>query len=244
MIIRCRTNLAQIINVRRVLQQGRRVMNIFKILIFASLSALLSAPVSAAVLDEATRGDFSDSWSSPTAMTLEVGSNRVSGRTEPGPSGAVDVDYFTVTVPAATRLERIVLSDYSQTALTIDELPGRLGDRGAFLAMSRGNVAVVESNFQEKALGAVLVGVLPAADEGSDILEAMVFADDFIVSSLRPPLGPDDYTFWYQQNRRGVQGETRYSFDFVVTPLPGALPLLASGLLGLAAWARRRRHGG
>ena len=192
----------------------------------ATATLLVATPATTAVIDETEVGDFSDLWSSPSVLPLQPGSTHVRGATGPGPGGAIDVDYFTAVVPDGEFLINIFLNDYWQQALTVNQVPGRLGDRGAFLALTHGDESATEADFQSKMSGALLIGVMPEVDPGSDILAALAEVNDFVVPSFALPLSEGAYTFWYQQNRVGAQGATTYDFEFVVTPLPGALTLM------------------
>jgi hypothetical protein len=54
-------------------------------------------------------------------------------------------------------------------------------------------------------------------------------------------LGPGSYFLELVGSGGNVATTYAGSFAFAPTPLPGTLPLLASGLVGFLAWKRRRR---
>jgi hypothetical protein len=55
--------------------------------------------------------------------------------------------------------------------------------------------------------------------------------------------GPYSLTEEYIINANG-QGNTNSTIDLTTVPLPGALPLFASGILGFWAWTRKRKPTG
>ena len=71
------------------------------------------------------------------------------------------------------------------------------------------------------------------ADIGLDILPAMGAGPGSI--GFTGALGPGDYSFWVRQ---GGPDAADWDLNFVVTPAPGAIALLAFG--GLLGGSRRR----
>ena len=201
-------------------------------------SVLFAGSSSAAVLHlESIDGDFSDDSKAPTPLRAKLGSNIVGGTSNAPNATSWDADFFTLTVSEPWLLSRLDLEAYQQSAPTPDEVPGQLADRGAFLAVERGSVFADPKDGDEM-IGAGLIGVQTGRRVGDDLLVALGVEQDYWEKGFVPPLPAGEYTFWYQQTR----GSTEYTFDFVVTPLPAALPLFAgaSGILAWMGW--RRRH--
>jgi hypothetical protein len=74
--------------------------------------------------DEATDGDLG-SFGSPTVLSLELGSNTITGAV--GPSATDRYDAFELQLPAGARLVRIQLDDYDN--------PGMFGDFSSALGV-------------------------------------------------------------------------------------------------------------
>ncbi|MGE0645491.1 MAG: VPLPA-CTERM sorting domain-containing protein [Nitrospira sp.] len=165
----------------------------------------------ATVYDEAVNGDLSNDNLSPTTVGLSVGRNLIAGSTVHKPS--LDRDFFTITVGAGHVLNAVLLSSYTNT----DDL--------SFLGYKAG------SQFTDLGFSGVdgwgLIGGPPGPSVGDDALS-------FLAGG---PVGPGTYSFWLQE----TSGSTTYTLDYqvAVVPLPAALPLFVSGLLGLGAMARR-----
>jgi hypothetical protein len=165
----------------------------------------------ATVYDEAVNGDLSNNHLSPTFVGLGVGANLILGSTVHQPS--LDRDFFTIAIGPEQRLETIVLSSYTNT------------DDQSFFGMARG------TGFTDLGLssldGWALIGVLPGLSVGDNLLA-------FVAGG---PIGPGTYSFWLQE----TDGITTYTLDYRVSavPVPAALPLFLSGLLGIGAIARK-----
>lgn len=180
----------------------------------------------ATVYDEAIHGDLSDDHLHPTPVNLGgIGSNLISGSTVYEPS--LDRDFFTITIGADQVLKAIVLAHYTNTDdVFINQ---------SFFGMAFGD------RFENMGFSGVdswaLIGDTPGLSVGDNLL-------DYITSGLVGPgvlgpslLGPGVYSFWLQE----TEGDTTYTLDYQVAavPVPAALPLFLSGLLGIGAIARR-----
>jgi hypothetical protein len=168
----------------------------------------------ATVYDEAVHGDLSNDNLNPTAISLGVGENLIMGSTVHQPS--LDRDFFTITIGAGHTLDAVILSSYTTT----DDL--------SFFGYTIGGQFTNPLGFSSVA-GWGLIGAPPGPTVGSDVLA-------FVAGG---PVGPDTYSFWLQE----TEGSTTYTLDYRVSavPLPAALPLFLSGLLGLGVMARRAR---
>lgn len=100
-------------------------------------------------------------------------------------------------------------------------------DDQSFFGMANGN-RFNDLGFSSLS-GWALIGTLPGLSVGDNLL-------DFVAGG---PIGPGAYSFWLQE----TAGITTYTLDYQVStvPLPAALPLFLSGLLGLGAMARKMR---
>lgn len=194
--------------------------------------ALFTAPVwlatagAAVVHDEALAGDLADDGLLPTLLSLAPGSNQVFGTTGFIGTG-LDRDYFTLTVPAGTVLSKIVLLPGSEVAIGV-----------SFLGLQAGNAFTIPP---DTATAAGMLGWTHYTDPGpggTDLLPAMSMPN-LGSSGFESPLAAGAYSFWVQD----FDGLATYGFDFVVTPLPGSVPLLLSGLALLGGVAHRRRLG-
>ena len=83
-------------------------------------------------------------------------------------------------------------------------------------------------------LGNALIGTAPGQGEGDNVLDDLGNAI-FGGTGFAGPLGPGTYTFWFQETTAGVD----YALSLQVVPLPPAIWLLGSALLGLYGASRR-----
>ncbi len=205
-----------------------RVNTTFRILSGGVLSGLIAFNAQAAIVhDEAIHGDLSNDNLSPTAVGLGVGENLIVGSTVYQPS--LDRDFFTITVGAGQVLNAIVLSSYTNT--------DNQSASQSFFGMAFGN------KFENLGFTGVnswaLIGSTPGLSVGDNLL-------DYITNGLVGPgvlgpslLGSGVYSFWLQE----TEGDTTYTLDYRVAavPVPAALPLFLSGLLGIGTIARKTK---
>lgn len=189
--------------------------------------ALLALPAGATtVWDESVSGDLSSDPLAPTALGFGVGVNSISGTV----TAAGDTrDYITFSIAPGTRLTGITLTSW------FDVGSGGTGNRG-FAHLDDGSTSVVPSGATAlEFLGGAHVDTV---DIGADFLAILAAAAQG-GTGFATPLSPGDYTFNIQQTSAILTG---YSLDFEVSavPVPGAVWLLASGLLGLAGLRRSR----
>lgn len=158
---------------------------------------------------ETVDGDMSGDGLAPSSLSLEFGSNAISGSTVAG-----DLDYLTIHVLDGGALAAIVLTGFGST----DDL--------AFIAIQSG------TRLTEPASGtdvANLLGWAHLAQPLGDDYLALMGTDPGAIG-YSGPLPAGDYTLWIQQT--GPQ-PVDYAFDALVD-----LPELASVvLLALAALA-------
>jgi hypothetical protein len=186
------------------------------------LAVVAAAACSAArgdvIWNESTNGDLSDNRFSPTLLNVSPGSNQLIGimQGELSP-GVIDLDYFTITVPAGHVLSELVLESYFSL------------DPFAFLAIQPG---AIFPNDPQTVEPQDLMGWthMRVSQVGQDLLPEMASQG----YGFTIPLPAGTYTFWGQQ----LGDPTDYVLDFVIVPGPGAgaTLALAAGLL-----LRRRR---
>ncbi len=202
--------------------------------IFAT--ALVWPVLASANYNESADGDLSGNFQSPTSIVLiPNGSTTISGTIQGAGMGvSVDLDYFTVTVPAG------------QMLVALNVLPGTVGGGaiGSFIAIYSGSTAVNPVGAASTdALGYYLYR---AADIGTDILDNMAtfnFNGTNPSIGFIPPLSAGAYTFWIQE---GFNGTFPYNFQLVLSSGPSPVPepsiILLIGLGGLAMSLRRHRR--
>lgn len=187
----------------------------------AGLTLVLAPAAPAGLLwSEQLNGDFSDSHLTPTPLVLTPGQSEINGRLEDGGGGAhVDLDYFSLTVPAGHRLQSMVLLTYISP------------DAAAFLAIQPG--AVFPQSPDDVTGGDQLMGWVHFGPSylGLDLLPFMA-ANGF---GFTPPLNAGSYSFWAQQ----TDDLTEYTLLLDVQPIPAPAAAIAGLLLGLGIRARR-----
>lgn len=182
--------------------------------------ALAAAARADLLWNEPSQGDLSNNRLQPTAFNLNLGSNELIGFLAGGASGPIDLDYFSVTIPAGMQLAHMNLLDY----LSVDQV--------AFIAIQPGPIFPDDP---ENVSPGDLMGWLHVGSEnvGTDILTSMGTHG----IGFTPPLPSGTYSFWMQQ----TDDPTDYLMDFVVVPAPGSFALLALAPTVLAR-SRRRAH--
>jgi hypothetical protein len=186
-------------------------------------SLLLAAPAAAVVLhDEGSNGDLSNNRLAPTALLPSVGTNSIIATSKFG-----DREYFSLTLPAGTRLTAINLVAFSTADV-------------AFIGVQSGATFTEDPSAPNVAniLGYTHFG--PDGGAVDDILDDMGAGPGSI--GFVPPLPSGTYTFWAQQ----LNGPTNYQLDFVVEPEavpsmgPGGVLALTGAILGIGLRAARR----
>jgi len=194
------------------------------------MSATMAPFAQAAIYNESSAGDFSNSGLAPTSLAFTLGSNTVTGVTGNAGSG-VDRDYFTFSVGAVPLLASILV------------LPGTTTLGRTFIGIAAGAQTAVNPA-AGSAVG-LLGWTLFGAEIGSDILDDLGVAAPAGfpafpgATGFLPPLGAGAYTMWIQDGDPGV---ANYALDFNVTtvPEPGIWAMLLAGV-GLLGFQLRRR---
>lgn len=151
------------------------------------------------VWDEDIDGDLSGTQASPDTITLSAGTNSLLATSSPG-----DIEYVTVTVPAAHEFSELVLASYVST------------DDVSFIGFAAGPVIPNEAPGPPGTLlGYVHFGAVPG-HVGTDILPDMALGAGAM--GFTPPLDSGQYAFWIQQASGPV---ATYQFDFIITALAG-----------------------
>lgn len=171
--------------------------------------------------DEGIDGDLSDDPTTPTPIAFALGDNLVSGsvaNSNAAPTGG-DIDFLTFTIGAGQELSSLFLLEQSPS-------------NRAFHAINIGSEGIVPSGPNAGD---------PTGYLGSDHLDDLGASVDQLPglgnafggtagSGFSGPLGPGTYSYIIQQTGDFTQG---YTLNFVVTPEPGTLSLIALGVLGL-----------
>ncbi len=197
------------------------------LLLCALLSAgLISGAQAATAWDEAASGDLSNVGTAPTAVSLVLGSNLVSGSTGRSMAGVVDRDYFTFTVASGFQLDAINL-----LAGTTIIGPSGLG----FIAVQAGPQMTVDPNSGSPA-GLLGWYHYTEIDIGGDILPNTGLGGGAI--GFEGPLPAGSYTFWVQETAMGV-ANYRLDFNVSAVPEPSSMLFMLAGLAGLGVLRRR-----
>ena len=188
------------------------------------LALIVTATAGADVVyDEADDGDLSGDNLNPTMVTLSDASSNVNSKVIASTTfDPLDRDFFTITIPDGYLLDQIMWGLYDTT------------EDQSFFAIAAGNTVPSTTN-SSLLLGTALIG---AGDVANDVLQKLGEAN-LGGTGFTGPLGPGDYSFWFQENAADVN----YGMTFILAP--DAVPEPASALListlGLACVVRRRR---
>jgi len=206
-------------------------MPMTRLLLRALVSALVCAGVmtgaqAATAWDEAASGDLANLGTSPTLVSLGLGSNTLTGTTGRDGAGVVDRDYFTFTLADGWQLDSLMLLP-GTTILG----PSSLG----FVAVQAGSQMTVD----------------PTGGDPTNLLGWWHYSENDIDTDILPliglgggaigfagPLPAGSYTFWVQETATGT---VAYNFDFNVTavPEPSIALMLMAGLAGLGFLRKR-----
>jgi len=210
-------------------------MPMTRLLLRGLVSALVCVGVSAGVVtgaqaatawDEAASGDLANLGTSPTLVSLGLGSNTLTGTTGRDGAGVVDRDYFTFTLADGWQLDSLMLLP-GTTILG----PSSLG----FVAVQAGSQMTVD----------------PTGGDPTNLLGWWHYSENDIDTDILPliglgggaigfagPLPAGSYTFWVQETATGT---VAYNFDFNVTavPEPSIALMLMAGLAGLGFLRKR-----
>ena len=172
--------------------------------------------------DESVSGDLSDDGLNPTPLTFIVGENDVIGSTTNVP---LDRDVWTISIASGQQLDSITLLNYDTT------------EDASFFAVEAGSQITTFAN-SGSLLGNSLIGSAVGAQQGDDVLDDLGNAQ-FGGTGFSGPLGPGQYTFWFQE----TAATTNYSFRFNVSsavPEPASASLIALGISFVVLRRQRR----
>ncbi len=204
---------------------------LFKIqVLLALLFGLTGAGHAATIYDESISGDLSGAFGAPTVLNFTGGSNIVIGSV----FAAADVrDYLTFTLGPGQSLTALMLVVYDDPT-TLPPPPSNANDGNTGYHALYAGIPTGVPGGGDNPLGGnhvnppVGVDLLPGLASGGISPGAPGFVS---------PLGPGMYTYVIQQTGPPV---TDYTLDFVVIPVPAALPLFAAAIAGLGFVTRRR----
>lgn len=180
--------------------------------------------------DETVSPDLSNDRLNPTVLTAALGVNSL---TMTSSSVGPDRDYFTFAVPTGWLLSSIFHKSYvSDDDLSFFALQSGTALTEPPAGTNAGNL-LGYTHFGAGTVDTEIIDDLAASDSPGPGLPA--------AQGFTAPLGAGSYTFWVQQT--GVAA--KYSFDFVLTPVPEPeqWALMLGGGLFLALRLLRRRAG-
>jgi hypothetical protein len=165
--------------------------------------AVSSAAAMAGGYSEKQSGDMSGDRKMPTAVSLDLGANKITGRFGSRTTGSgteTDLDYFKIKIAPGQVLSAIVLGTATDVGVGV-----------SFISLQAGKVMTVPPDTQTpaKLLGWMHFGT---GDEGNNILPDIAAGPGAI--GFTPPLGAGTYTFWLQELS---VCSCRYEFNFKVS---------------------------
>jgi hypothetical protein len=180
-----------------------------------ALTAMFSSAAPAANWVESVNGDLSDNGQAPTALVFDLGPNTITGTMGSPPSGPLDADVFRFTLEPGEQLSSIVVESITP------------GD-ASFYAIAAG--PTIDMNDGMSHLSNILIA---EPGEYFDDLASPVFGG----MGITQPLGPGEYTVWFQETAQVRDYVMRYT---VVVPEPASLTAVAVSAALLGRRGRRR----
>jgi hypothetical protein len=179
----------------------------------------LAPSLPAAALDyyESLPGDLSNSGSAPTALTFDLGVNRVTGTMGGNPNN--DPDIYTFTIQPGWQLTSIVLAPMNPR-------------ENSFYAFASG--ATIETTSAQNHLASHLTRNI------GELMPDLAAGGNFGGQGFTAPLGAGTYTAWFQETSN-VRVDYTFSYTVTAIPEPSATAAL-TGLVGLGFTASRRRR--
>ncbi len=189
--------------------------NLIWLLPFVLLSQTLSVGLGGLVWDEfSAQGDLSGSNTAPTSLTFVGGPNTVRGSTISSP---IDRDFFKITIGPGQTLDTVILRAYTPATSPTTQR--------SFFAVGFGSTIASISSASPDVNG----NLIRQSDVNTDVLDNLGLAGQ-TGNGFTGPLGPGDYTFWFQETAVNINN---YEFEFNISPVPepSSLMLLAVGLI-------------
>lgn len=181
--------------------------------------------------NETSSGDLSNVGTSPTAVTLGIGSNFISGTTG-STAGVIDRDYFTFTLAPGQALTAIQV--LQGTTNIPNATPGDVAR--SFIGLEAG---ATFDTLPTTTTASGLLGYTHYSQSmvGTDILDDIALGAG--AQGFTRPLGAGSYSVWIQEANAGTAS---YFFNFLVAsvPEPSSWAMMLTGF-GVIGWSMR--HG-
>jgi hypothetical protein len=199
-----------------------------------AVMALAPSPASANfIYVESVNGDLSNDGLNPTLLVAGLGLNSITGTSvtpAPGATGR-DFDYFTVTIPAGSLLDSIVLSNYFGANLT-------------FFGMMAGTPFTVPPTDPPVTIPPRLLGWVHMTPDliGSNLFPTMSSQTvPAPVIGFTAPVPAGDYSFWIQE---AGTDPANYSLNFNVSAVPELSTFALTNIVLILVAAGRRLQAG
>ncbi len=173
--------------------------------------------------DEAINGDLSDAYTSPSPISIIMGSNVLSGSLA---GGSNDLDLFRLDVPVGLEITEIRL---------LDLIGG--GNASYFMLQPGSTLSSAPSNSFGDPVGFAAIG---SAGVGNDLLPTITLPG---ITSLAPFFGAatltaGSYAGWL--NETGAASS--YSLNFIASPIPEPSSVLLLGVCAISFLSKRTRR--
>jgi len=186
--------------------------------------------------------DLSTSGFNPTQLTFSVGDNRVEARLDP--TQGADSRFFTFNIANGYLLNSIQLEAFSYSQIASNPIATGV----AFFGLKQG-VSITPSTSNPAAVdGYALLGapisstpinnVIPT-NIGEDLFPSLIATGAYTGTTLPSALGAGDYTVWLRESR--TIDVFSLNFKVAAVPVPGAVWLMGSVLVGFVGLGKRRQ---
>jgi len=186
---------------------------------------------------------LSTDGSNPTALNFSVGDNLINSLLLPVP--AADSRFFSFSIANGFQLSGITLDAFTYVPLS-PIAPIATGV--AFFGLKQGT-SITPSNVNPAAVdgyallgapvsGTPINGVTPT-NIGQDLFPSLIASGAFTGTTLSSNLGAGNYTVWLRESR--TIDVLSLNFKVTAVPVPAAIWLMGSALLGFVGFNKRRR---